>query len=199
MGYSFQLSTRILLYAPSYQQDSTYHDLYYTSRGALAGTRNSSMGLPWGIDLTTHRTMSEDYHRATPHSWLTERVIVDQSCIRWVQPTGLGGVPLLVKAMLVTLIARRSEMYLCGKSIRSWRNRLSDRSFMVDPLSYFSFQPVSTTGETGHGMCHPVCGMVYIKEPLLLIGKSSPCGSSRFPLSLSEWSFTICLTPYNRK
>ena len=32
-----------------------------------------------------------------------------------------------------------------------------------------------------------------------LIGKSSPCGGSGFPLSLSEWSFTICPTPYNRK
>ena len=42
----------------------------------------------------------------------------------------------------------------------------------------------------GHGMCYPVCGMVHIKEPLLLIRKSSPCGSNRFPLSLSEWSFT---------
>ena len=33
--------------------------------------------------------------------------------------------------------------------------------------------------------------MMHIKEPLLLIGKSSPCGGSGFPLSLSEWSFTI--------
>ena len=41
--------------------------------------------------------------------------------------------------------------------------------------------------------------MGHIKEPLLLIGKSSLCGSSRFPLLLSEWSFTICPTPYNRK
>ena len=38
-----------------------------------------------------------------------------------------------------------------------------------------------------------------MKEPLLLFGKSSPCGGSGFPLSLSEWSFTICPTPYNRK
>ena len=38
-------------------------------------------------------------------------------------------------------------------------------------------------------MYYPVCGMMHIKEPLLLIGKSS----------LSEWSFTICLTPYKRK
>ena len=41
--------------------------------------------------------------------------------------------------------------------------------------------------------------MVHIKEPMLLIGKSSPCGGSGFPLSLSEWSFTICPKPYNRK
>ena len=32
----------------------------------------------------------------------------------------------------------------------------------------------------------PVCGMMHIKEPLLLIGKSNLCGGSRFPLSLSE-------------
>ena len=46
---------------------------------------------------------------------------------------------------------------------------------------------------------YPVCGMMHIKEPLLLIGKISLCGGSGFPLSLSEWSFTICVTPYNRK
>ena len=73
-------------------------------------------------------------------------------------------------------------------------------SFMVDPLSYFSFQPVLHDWcNKGRGMCYPVFGMMHIKEPLLLIGKSSLCGGSRFPLSLSEWSFTICLTPYNRK
>ena len=71
---------------------------------------------------------------------------------------------------------------------------------MVHPLSYFSFQPVIHDWcNKGRGMCHPVCGMMHIKEPLLLIGKSSPCGGSGFPLSLSEWSFIICLTPYNRK
>ena len=39
----------------------------------------------------------------------------------------------------------------------------------------------------------------YKREPLLLIEKSSPCGSSGLPLSLPEWSFTICLMSYNRK
>ena len=68
----------------------------------------------------------------------------------------------------------------------------------VDPLSYFSFQPVLHDWcNKGRGMCYPVCGMVHIKEPLLLIDKSSLCGGSRFPFSLSEWSLTIWLTPYN--
>ena len=57
LGYSFQLAARDLLYAPPYRQDSTYHSLCNTSCGSLAGTRNSSMSLPWGIDPTTHCTM----------------------------------------------------------------------------------------------------------------------------------------------
>ena len=44
IGYSYRLAARVLLYAPSHRQDNTYHSLCYTSRGALAGTRNSSMG-----------------------------------------------------------------------------------------------------------------------------------------------------------
>ena len=67
-------------------------------------------------------------------------------------------------------------------------------------VRYFSFQPVlHNWSNKGHGMCYPLCGMVHIKEPLLLIGQSSLCGGNGFPFSLSEWSLTICLTPYNRK
>ena len=44
IGYSYRLTARVLLYAPSHRQDNTYHGLCYTSRGALAGTRNSSKG-----------------------------------------------------------------------------------------------------------------------------------------------------------
>ena len=70
----------------------------------------------------------------------------------------------------------------------------------IDPLSYFSFQPVLHDWcNKGRGMCYPICGMMHIKETLLFIGKSSLYGSSGFPFSLSEWSLTICLTPYNRK
>ena len=46
IGYSYRLTARVLLYAPSHRQDNTHHSLCYTSRGALAGMRNSSMGPP---------------------------------------------------------------------------------------------------------------------------------------------------------
>ena len=46
IGYSFRLAARVLLYASSHRQDNTYHGLCYTSRGPLAGTRNSSMAPP---------------------------------------------------------------------------------------------------------------------------------------------------------
>ena len=55
IGYSYRLTARILLYAPSHRQDNTYHGLCYTSRRALAGTRTSSMG---------------SYHGATSRSML---------------------------------------------------------------------------------------------------------------------------------
>ena len=64
MGYSFRLTARVLLYVPSHRQDCTNHGLCYTSRGARAGMRNSSMGphhggsiqrpiAPWAKTLTT--------------------------------------------------------------------------------------------------------------------------------------------------
>ena len=51
IDYSYRLTARFFLYAPSHRQDNTYHGRCYTSRGALAGTRNSLMGPPheWSI------------------------------------------------------------------------------------------------------------------------------------------------------
>ena len=82
IGYSYRLTARVLLYAPSHRQDNTYHSLCYTCRGTLAGTRNSSMGPLWGIDTTTHRTMSErSYHGATSHSLARTRN--SSMCLPW--------------------------------------------------------------------------------------------------------------------
>ena len=52
MGYSFRFTAKVLLYAPSHRYDRSYHGLGYTSRGALAGTKNSS-------------TSERSYHGAT--------------------------------------------------------------------------------------------------------------------------------------
>ena len=49
MGYSFRLAAMVLLYASSHRHDNTYHDLWYTSRGALAGIRNR---VPVGDNLS---------------------------------------------------------------------------------------------------------------------------------------------------
>ena len=58
---------------------------------------------------------------------------------------------------------------------------------MVDPLSDFSFQPVPHDWcNKGRSMCYPVCGMMYIKDPLLLIGKISLCGGSGFLYHVSD-------------
>ena len=46
---------------------------------------------------------------------------------------------------------------------------------MMDPLSYFLFQPVLLNWcNKGCGISYTVCGKMHIKEPLLLIRKSSP-------------------------
>ena len=96
IGFSYRLAARVLLYAPSHRQDSTYHGLCYTSRGALAGTRNSSMGpshegsirrpiAPWANALTTELHLAplvvwwhpstggvvvNHLRRPVPESWL---------------------------------------------------------------------------------------------------------------------------------
>ena len=114
-------------------------------------------------------------------------------------------VSVVVEVVLVTVTDWQSCTVGAGRSSeveRSLMVRWVVGSILhgVDQLSYFSFQPVLHDWcSKGRGMCYPVCGMVHIKEPLLLINKSSLCGGSGFPFSLSEWSLTICLTPYNRR
>ena len=67
IGYSFRLAARVLLYAPSHRQDSTYHSLCYTSRGSLAGTRNSSMGPPHEGSIRPPIALTMDLHLAHFH------------------------------------------------------------------------------------------------------------------------------------
>ena len=63
------------------------------------------------------------------------------------------------------------NVLLNDRSVCSWCDGSSDRPFMVDPLSYFSFQPVLHNWcNNGCGVRYPVCGMMHIKQPLLLNG-----------------------------
>ena len=77
------------LYAPSHRQDSTYHGLCYTSRGSLAGTRNSSMGPPWNSVFV--RVRQKDSINTTPlhlpllRDWLSSGVNTWQIKARSVQ------------------------------------------------------------------------------------------------------------------
>ena len=68
----FQLAARVLLYASSDRQDSTYHGLCYTSHGALAGTRNTQWVHPMKdrSDNPSHHEWTL-YHGATSRSFAT--------------------------------------------------------------------------------------------------------------------------------
>ena len=67
-------------------------------------------------------------------------------------------------------------------------------SLMLDPLSFFSFKAVL------HNWLKRLWYVLSClwdgahKKPLLLNGKSSPCGGSGFPLLLSEWSFSVYMS-----
>ena len=69
IGYSYRLTARVLLYAPSHWQDNTYNGLCYTSRGTLAGTRNSSMGPPHEGSIRR----PNPHHERTLYLWETSR------------------------------------------------------------------------------------------------------------------------------
>ena len=151
MGYSFRLSANVILYALSHGQDNTYHGLCYTSRGALAGTRNSSMGSPWRIEPTTHRTISErSYHGATSRSdrliplskpfvcWTTEVV-----GFLWGESGGGGGGGGREGSSFSCRLQRRSEQVTPLQLYSSYTNHTS--IFCPPSLCYqtFLFTPFS--------------------------------------------------------
>ena len=71
IGYSYRLTARVLLYAPFHRQNNTYHGLCYTSRGALAGTRNSSLGPPHEVSI---RRPIAPWANALPLSYVPLRI-----------------------------------------------------------------------------------------------------------------------------
>ena len=75
IGYSYRLTARVLLYAPSHRQDNTYHGLCYTSRGALAGTKIAQ----W-VQPMKDRSDDPPHHERTLYLWATSRSLVDTVC-----------------------------------------------------------------------------------------------------------------------
>ena len=132
----FPISSKVFLYASSHRQDNTYHGLCYTSRGALAGTRHSSMGpphegsirrpiAPWANAPTTELHLAPLLVRRVCTEMRPQYLEVHWS-IRW---------PLWYHVRSVASVKR-------WLTTSTWCDGSSDRSYLVDPLSYFSFQPV---------------------------------------------------------
>ena len=102
IGYSFRLTARVLLYAPSHRQDNTYHSICYTSRRALAGTRNSSMGPP-------HEDRSDDHERTLlPQSYI--------SLLIWCNAT----LKFLTSVLLIKVLNRAVLHNVCIKNHNSF-------------------------------------------------------------------------------
>ena len=76
-------------------------------------------------------------------------------------------VVVVVEVVVVVVVARCSSV---SRTFAHGAMGCADRSLRVDPLSSFSFQPVIHDWcNKGRGMCYSVCGMMHIKEHLLLI------------------------------
>ena len=89
-----------------YRQDSTYHSLCYTSCGALAGTRNSSMGSPH--EGSIRRPITPSANALTTELYLAPELISDVWNLttadfrwlespqhRWFQTSGISSPPLI--------------------------------------------------------------------------------------------------------
>ena len=77
IGYSFQLTARVLLYAPSHRQDSTYHSLCYTSHGSL------EREIAKWVQPMKDRSDDPSHHERMllPRSYISlPRVVKDTSC-----------------------------------------------------------------------------------------------------------------------
>ena len=90
-------------------------------------------------------------------------------------------------------------------SLRTSQNLLWYSLTLLDDLSiifyklykYFSFQPVlHDLCNKGRGMCYHVWNDAY-KRTIAANQKEQPMWRQRVSSLASEWSFTICLTPYN--
>ena len=73
-----------------------------------------------------------------------------------------------------------SYTFTCNPSTKCSAGPSERLLFLMEVLYLFRSSQCSTIGVTKAVVCVILSGMMHIKEPLLLIGKSSICSSSRF-------------------
>ena len=122
IGYSYRLTARVLLYALSHRHDKTYHGLSYTSRGALAGTRNSSMGPP---------------HEGSIAPWATSRSSLERSAS--VLEPGIGGCSIgIISNFPSSELPRKLKWFPTScRILFLWQTVLIRCWFCVCPIFYF--------------------------------------------------------------
>ena len=227
MGYSFWIASRVLLCTPSHRQDNTYHCICYTNRGALGWNENNSKGsshegsirrpiAPRANALTAELHLAPRLKRRPP------RYMTNTSSSK------LGGTCDLI-SNITTVIVTLLRAVLFGRESTNCRllpdlqrtQHYSTRECSAHHLvqcyvvlawsisSHHFLKTLNTgsatnneiiTKNTKFDILSGFWGgfLVFICEGEKW-RKSSPCGGSGFPLSLTEWSFTIFPTPYNRK
>ena len=106
-------------------------------------------------------------------SWLNAQVVTTPACH--------GHPPIIISWTLCVVERDVAQWIACQPLKRSVVGSI----FLSGPscsLGYFPFQPVVHNWFIkGRGMYCSVYGKVHIKDPLLLIEKSSLCGGSGFP------------------
>ena len=135
------------------------------------------MGSQWRIDLMTHWMMSE---------WFTMELSIP--CPP--PPPHLSDTQSEINTISkpLSLFLRKYFLHQCSV-LMQW-----------SLYQIFSFQPVLHDWHQRPWYMLSCLWYGAYKKPLLVIEKNSPCGGGiKFSLLLSEWSFTICLTPCNRK
>ena len=150
---------------------------------------------PLVIDPMTHRTMSgcSTMKLHVELRWLHSTTMWSTTRVHWQHSHWVGGSLFKVTGMtqdhllLSALPVQRPVLQDCLQALHynEARTSLDWGSILhgVNQLSYFSFQPVLHDWcNKGCGMCCPVCGMLHIKEPLLLIGNSSLCFLSHYQI-----------------
>ena len=119
IGYSFRLTARVLLYAPSHRQDSTYHSLCYTSRGALAGMR------------ILHRMYKNCCHHYMGYSfWLAAKDLLYAPFHNRIAHTTTCFIP-VVEHWLVTTHIMREE--ICCRHYTGYSFQLAARVLLYAP------------------------------------------------------------------